>query len=201
MAQLIRVPAGAAGWPPALRWLFPALLLCALLCALRDAAAQGAPAANLEAQVKAAYLYKFGSYVEWPAATFEHPAAALNIGVVDADALANELQRIAFGRTINGRPVIVRKLRRGDPVAGLNILFVGRADAGQLAEALAAAKGLPILTVTESEDGLAIGSMINFVAVDGKLRFEVAPKAAQRGNLAISARLLAVAYKVAPASS
>lgn len=201
MAQLIRAPAGAARWPPAIRWLFPACLLFALLFAIRNVEAQGAPHADIEAQVKAAYLYKFGSYVEWPTATFDHPGAPLSIGVVDADALANELQRIVSGRTINGRPVAVRKLRRGDPLAGLNILFIGRADAARLAETLAAAKGLPILTVTESEDALAIGSMINFVAVDGKLRFEVAPKAAQRGNLAISARLLAVAYKVAPASS
>jgi hypothetical protein len=201
MAQLIRATARAARWPPAIRWLFPACLLLALLCAVRNVEAQGVAHSAIEAQVKAAYLYKFGNYVEWPSSTFDNPAAPLSIGVIDADALASELQAIVAGRTINGRPLAVRKLRRGDPLAGLNILFIGRADAALLAETLAAAKGLPILTVTESEDALAIGSMINFVAVDGKLRFEVAPKAAQRGNLAISARLLAVAYKVvSPAS-
>lgn len=168
---------------------------------MQDVKAQTAAHSEVEWQVKAAYLYKFGGYIEWPPSTFGNPATPLSIGVIGADALADELLKIVAGRAINGRAVAVRKLRRGDPITGLNILFIGHEDTGQLAEALASVKGLPILTVTESDDALAMGSMINFVAVDGKLRFEVAPRAAQRGNLAISARLLAVAYKIAPGSS
>jgi hypothetical protein len=66
----------------------------------------------------------------------------------------------------------------------------------QLAEFLAASKGFPILTVTESENGLALGSMINFVVIEDKVRFEVAPKAARSRNLIISALLISVAYKI-----
>jgi hypothetical protein len=176
---------------------------CALLIGLAGMQTTGAETIahpDAERQVKAAYLYKFGSYVEWPERTFASADSPLQIGVVGADAMADELTQLTIGRTINGRPVTVRKLRREDSISGLNVLFIGRASAGRTAEILAATKGQPMLTVTESDEALALGSMINFVVVDGKVRFEVAPRVAGQGNLSISARLLAAAYKVAGSS-
>src|SRR5712692_8428740 len=99
-------------------------------------------------------------------------------------------------RRVQGRPVAVRRLRRGESLAGLHMLFVGRSETGRLGEVLAAARGHAVLTVTESEDAIASGSMINFVAVDDKVRFDVALPPAERGQLKISSRLLAVARKV-----
>jgi hypothetical protein len=201
MAQLTGA-AAIARKPMAMRWL---LLTCFLLVALvgfRSVKAETADRPDaVEQQVKAAYLYKFGSYVEWPEKTFASPDSPLRIGVIGADALADELGKMAVGRTVNGRPVTVHKLRREDAVTGLNVLFIGSSTSnGRLSEILAAVKGQPILTVTESDDALAVGGMINFIVVDGKLRFEVAPKTAGLGRLSISARLLAAAYKVAGAS-
>ena len=163
--------------------------------------AQQADQPDIERQVKAAYLYKFGNYVEWPERAFRTPDSPVRIAVIGADAIADELAQLVAGRTINGRQIVVRKLRRDDPLADINILFVGRSANARLADILAAAKGLPMLTVTESEDGIAAGSMINFVMVDGKVRFEASPKAAGMSNLNISARLLAAAYKVAMGTS
>ena len=154
-----------------------------------------------EYRVKAAFLYKFGSYIEWPSGSFARADSPVTIGVMGADTLADELTQIVVGRNVNGRPVRVRKLRPGDPIAGLHVLFVGRADSGRLAEILAAAKGRALLTVTESEEALELGSMINFVVVDDKVRFDVAPPPADSGNLRISARLLGVARKVVSKSS
>lgn len=161
----------------------------------------GDKAEALEQQVKAAYLYKFCSYVEWPPNAFAAADSPIKIGVLGADALADELAQTVVGRTVNGRTVTVRKLHRDDPISGINVLFIGRASGSRLAEILAAAKGQPTLTVTESEGALATGSIINFVLVDGKVRFEVAPKTALTAYLNISARLLAAAYKVAAGSS
>jgi hypothetical protein len=149
-----------------------------------------------EYRVKAAFLYKFASYVEWPAQVFDRPDSPVVFSVAGADALAEELSQIVVGRSIAGRPVVVRKLRRGEPVDGLHILFVGGTDGGRPAEILASAKGKPVLTVTESADTFALGSVINFVIVDDKVRFDVALRAAELGNLKVSARLLAVARKV-----
>jgi len=82
-------------------------------------------AQTAEYRVKAAFLYKFGGYVEWPQGVFAKPDSPIAIGVIGADALAEELARIVAGRTINGRPVTVRKLRPGEAVARLHVLFVG----------------------------------------------------------------------------
>ncbi|HVK95996.1 MAG TPA: YfiR family protein [Noviherbaspirillum sp.] len=182
--------------------LFAALICLLMLLALvgaRSAEAQSLAASKVtEQQVKAAYLSKFGSYVEWPAQAFASPESPLRVGVISDDALADDLAQILVGRTIGGRKVQVQKLRPGDPVTGLNVLFIGRSGNKRLADILATTKGTPILTVTESAEGLALGSTINFVIIDGKVRFEVAPKTADLGNLNISARLLAAAHKVAP---
>lgn len=155
------------------------------------------PSGIADYQVKAAYLYKFGSYIEWPGNTFATAESPLTIGVRGADPLANELIRIAVDHTINGRPVIVRKLGSEDPLTGINVLFIGNEVGERDAELLTAAKGSPILTVTESQRALERGSMINFVLVDSRVRFEAAPKTAKQNNLTISARLLAAAYRVA----
>ena len=158
-------------------------------------------AQTAEYRVKAAFLYKFGGYVEWPQGVFAKPDSPIAIGVIGADALAEELARIVAGRTINGRPVTVRKLRPGEAVARLRVLFVGRSDSSRLADILAAAKGQPLLTVTESEEALELGSMINFVVVEDKVRFDIAPPPSESSNLKISARLLGVARKVVSKSS
>jgi hypothetical protein len=172
-------------------------------CAGVGASAQqnprAAPAADteIESKVKAAYLYKFGSYVDWPEQAFAGgPSAPLLIGVIDAGPLADELAGMVVGRSINGRPLQIRKLQPGDPLTGLNVLFVGRSHNGRLADILAAARAQPILTVTEADNALSVGGIINFVPVDGRLRFEVAPRTASLCHLVISARLLAAAYKV-----
>ena len=89
-----------------------------------------------------------------------------------------------------------RRLERGDSVDGLNILFVARTHAERTAEALRAVRDRPVLTVTESDQGLANSAMVNFVIIDNKVRFDVSLVAAERGKLKISARLLGVARQV-----
>lgn len=171
------------------------LSLLAALCLALPAWAQTGPQAT-DVQVKAAFLYKFGAFVEWPPKAFAGPGAAFTIGVLGADAVAEELEQIAAGRTVHGRPVAVRRLKRGEPLAGLHVLFVGQAQAARLEQILTPAQ--PLLVVTDAADGLPEGSVINFVPVANKLRFDIALAAAERMRLRISSRLLAVARKVLP---
>lgn len=149
-----------------------------------------------EDRVKAAFVYKFGDYIEWPPEAFDAADSPLVIGVVGADALADELTRIAEGRTISGRRVAVKKLRYGDPLSGLHMVFIGRSDTRRVTAALEASKGRPALTITETTDGLKLGSVINFVVVANKVRFDVALPPAEASRLKISSRLLAVARTV-----
>jgi hypothetical protein len=162
--------------------------------------------ANMERQVKAAYLYKFAGYVEWPEGTFVRSDTPLVIGIIGADAVADELEHIVAdhninGHTVNGRPVITRKLKRGDSLTGLHMLFIGRLEKAHLIEIFSATKSKPLLTITESEDAHVLGSMINFVISDDRLRFEVTLAPAEMSGLKISARMLTAAYKVRPGAS
>ncbi len=184
------------------QWILFACWLLAPLAGFCNVAAQEMNQAEvIEQEVKAAYLFKFGGFIEWPDQKSTSQSKVFTIGVIEEDSVADALARIATGRMIKGRPVAVRKMRRNDPVADLNVLFIGRLNNPRINEILARAREHSILTVTESADALALGSMINFLTIGGKLRFEVAPKNALLSKLSISARLLAAAYKVAPEAS
>jgi len=154
------------------------------------------PGNVMERQVKAAYLFKFGSFVEWPAKAFADAATPIQIGVLNADALADDLAQIVAGRSLHGRPIAVRKLRSTDRFTGLHVLFMGRVNKAQLRTIVASTSGQPTLLVTELEEALELGSLINFVTADEKVRFEVAPRNGDARGLVISARLLAAALKV-----
>ena len=158
-----------------------------------DPAAEGHATAL---RVKAAYLYKFGAFVEWPDDTFVAVDAPVVIGLLGADALADELVTLISGRSVQGRPIAVRRLRAGEGLAGIHVLFIGHHARGRQAELLAAAHGLHVLTVTDEPQSAVQRSMINFVSDDGRLRFDVCLNAAQQARLGISARLLAVARRV-----
>jgi hypothetical protein len=147
-----------------------------------------------EQSVKAAYLYRFADYVEWPQA----PAAAgmpITIGVLGADLLAEELSRMTVGRSIDGRPIEVRRLEPEQPFADLEVLFIG-ADADDPGAVLALARALPLLTVTEAEGALADGSIVNFVTSQQRIRFEISLPAAESSGLRLDSGLLSVAERV-----
>ena len=151
--------------------------------------------ATLERQIKAAHLYKFAGYVEWPDSAFASPNAPIFIGVLGDDSLAVDLAQIVSGRTIDSHPVQVRRIRAGESVAGLHVVFVGNSERGRLAD-LRATGGPPLLVVTEHEGALDIGSVINFRIIAGRVRFEIAIDNAERRGLKLSSRLLTVAHFV-----
>jgi hypothetical protein len=168
------------------------LVALALLAGPASVGAQAMP----EDKVKAALLFKFLSYVEWPPSALAAPDAAIVVGLLGADALAPELQAIVAERRVGERSVAVRKLRRGMPLAGVHVLFIGRSEGSRIVDVLEDTRDQPILVVTELEEAFAAGSVINFVVVDDKMRFDVAPRAAERHHIKISARLLSVARRV-----
>lgn len=174
-----------------------ATLVALLLVVTLLQRAWSADAQVSEYQIKATFLCKFGNFVEWPTpSTAAGAATPFGIGVVGPDAVIDEVTSAARGQTVNGRPIVVRRLARGDPLDGLGIVFVARSHGARLAETLAEVRGQPILTVTESEQGTAAGSMVNFVVVSDKVKFDIALPPAELSGLKISSRLLAVARQV-----
>jgi hypothetical protein len=152
--------------------------------------------ASLEQRVKAAFLYQFAGYVEWPSNAFAQAGTPITIAVLGADPLAAELSRVVTGRTVGGRAVTVKRVGPGEPLSGVHILFIGRAESARLAELAQPSQPRAILTVTESDGALTQGSMINFVLVERRVRFEIALDSAEKNGLRLSSRLLAVAQQV-----
>jgi hypothetical protein len=166
-------------------------------CAQCFAQAQ-APSQGAEYQVKAAFLYRFAGYVQWPDGATGPADAPFTFGVLGADALADELAQLVEGRTLNGRPVAVQRLRPSGSLDGVHVLFVGQGDAASVSGLRQWVRQRPLLIVTESEGALERGSMINFVLVERHVRFEIALEAAEKSGLRMSSRLLTVAQKVLP---
>jgi hypothetical protein len=164
------------------------LLLSALFLACGSAAGQAT-----EQQVKAAFLFRFLSFVEWPVQALGAPSAPLVIAVLGADDLHSELQKIVSERIVNNRPVVVERLQDGERPSRAHVLFAGRNASSQLRR-LATVPA--VLLVSESEGALEQGALVNFVIRDDRVRFEVAPDEAERRGLRIGARLLAVALFV-----
>ena len=171
--------------------LAPLVLSAAAPRALADAG--GAQA--LERRVKAAFLYKFLGYAEFPAHAFADPSGPLTIAVVGSDDMAAELARIATGRSIAGRPIAVRQVAVQEPPPPVHLLFVAGSDSERAGRVLRAAPGA-FLTVTECDGGLRHGSVINFRIVDERVRFDVSLDAAEKKNVKLSSRLLTVANRV-----
>lgn len=181
--------------------LLQALVLCIVLGAamppcLAQTSVLGNPAATSEGRVKAAFLFRFMGYVEWPATAFSGTDTPYVIGVLHADDIAEELTSIAAGRTVSNRPVIVKRLRENDTFNGLHVLFVGAAARSRQAQWLKSLQQQPVLLVTDTEGALAQGSMINFRLVEDRVRFEVALAPAEQAGLKFNSRMLGVALSV-----
>jgi hypothetical protein len=151
----------------------------------------------IQQRIKAAFLYKFAAYVEWPASVFSLPESPIVIGVAGSDAIARELEQAVLGRKVAGRVVNVHRIARGDAAGECcQILFIGAGERGRTAEMLTQAEGRPVLTVTEVAAQHPKGSIINFLAMEDRIRFDISREAAERNGLQLSSQLLGVARQV-----
>lgn len=148
-----------------------------------------------ETLVKAAFLHKFASFVEWPSGTFGRPDTPLRIGVLGNDEVWQDLIELAKDRDRDGRPVIPVRLNPGDSFAGFHVLYLRTATPARMAELL---QQIPdgVLTVADSNGGHPRGSVISFFLEEGRVRFGISLDSATRQRLRLSSRLLAVARNV-----
>lgn len=152
---------------------------------------------SLEYAVKAAYLYKFAGYVEWPATAFASANSPVTVCIAGDDPFGTTLDTAVRGQRIADRQVVVRRLKSIERDSGCQILFVGGAEA-QRAQVLAAVRGSQVLTVTDSpEPGGTVG-IINFVIRDNRVRFNIDEEGAAQSGLNISSKLLKLALNLRP---
>ena len=148
--------------------------------------------------MKAAFLFKFLSFVEFPREALPVDAP-LVIGVVGGEDVAAELEQIVAGRSVDGRGVLVRRLREREPPADVHVVFLEKGSAARLRDLQRLVPTQPLLIVCEWDGALEQGAVVNFLRADDRVRFEVALDHAERRGLRISARMLAVAQSVRPA--
>jgi hypothetical protein len=159
-------------------------------------AATVAPPADLpEYAMKANYLTKFAPFVEWPARTFAATDSPLRICVAGTDPFGPLLADIVKGQQVQGHPVTIDHPADPAAAAQCHILFVGQSDDHPAADMLRAMAGKPVLTVTDRSRGVP-GGMIQFVQLEGRVRFIIDAASAEASGVQISSKLLELAVMV-----
>jgi hypothetical protein len=177
----------------------PIASLAALAALLGAAAAGAAPAGSVaspEYVVKAAFLYRFAQFVEWPSSAFDGPEAPLRFCVFGRDPFGEALDRTTSGESISGRGI---DIRRTMSIAGLedcHLVFVGHSERAHVAAVIERVQHRPVLTVGETQGFAERGGVINFVLEQNRVRFEVNPESARREGLTIASGLLRLARLV-----
>lgn len=149
-----------------------------------------------EYEVKAAYLYNFGRFVEWPPSAASGQGNGFTICVLGRDPFGAALDTTLAREKIDGKSVVARRVSKVGEAATCRILFVSSSEDKQLKEINAAASKMGVLTVSDLPEFLEQGGMVQFVVVDGRVRFEVNLTATQQAGLNLSSELLKVAAAV-----
>jgi YfiR/HmsC-like len=166
-------------------------LLVTVACAAALSCAGAWPAAPAtEYQVKAAYLFNFGRFVEWPASAYASPGAPFVIGVFGDDPFGALLDDVVRGESLDGHPLAVRRFRRPEDVAPCNILFIARSEVSRLEKVLQAVRGRPVLTVTDFEGAEGRDAIIVLLNENNRIRMRINVGEARTSELVISSKLL-----------
>lgn len=170
-----------------------------ILAAVLAAALAGAPAAraqSAEYQVKAAFLYNFAKFVEWPPGPATARADELRLCVFGEDPFGDDLDALAEGKAVQNKWLRVARVSTLDDVQQCQVVFISSIDIGDLAPILRKAHDAHALTVGESHEFVSQGGIISFVMEGNKVRFEINTASAERANLRISSQLLKLAARV-----
>lgn len=154
-----------------------------------------------EYEIKAAFIYNFAKFVEWPEDAFGRADAPLIIGIVGKDPFGKMIDHAVEGRRANGRTVEIKRVNWGAEVKLCHILFVSSSESGKMGQLSELVKNAPVLTIGETPGFASRGGIINFTEEEGKVRFEINVDAAKRARLTISSKLLSLAKVVKDAPS
>lgn len=166
------------------------IVLCVLLLVRSAGEAEGVESTQVESAVKAAFLYNFARFVEWPPV---HTGGAIRIGVLGKGEVGGALEDVVRGKTVNGRPIRIWRLTSAADADQCEILLIERSEVKHLKEILPLLAGKPVLTVCDGASCVKDGGMIAFQIVDESVRFQISQESAQRAGLKISSQLLKVA--------
>lgn len=173
------------------------LLLAIWGCAMVAGSIPAHANSTSEYAVKAAFLFHFAQFVEWPAGAFKGANSPLTYCTFGADPFRGSLDESLRGKTIGERGIRVQHLKQAEGIQDCQVLFIGGAESKRAAAGvLANVKGSAILTVGESQDFAEDGGMIEFCLEGNKIRFNINLATVSAAKLKMSARLLTLAKTV-----
>jgi hypothetical protein len=173
------------------------LLLAIWGCAVAAASISAQANSTSEYAVKAAFLFHFAQFVEWPPEAFKDANSPLTYCTVGDDPFRGALDDSLRAKVIGDRGIRVQHLKQADATHGCQVLFIGGAESKRAAAGiLANVKGSAILTVGESQDFAEDGGMIEFCPEGNKIRFNINLATVSAAKLKMSARLLTLAKTV-----
>lgn len=149
-----------------------------------------------EYEVKAAFLYKFVSFVEWPSQAEPEPSKPYLIGILGKDPFGNTIDDIVRQKSVRGHAIEIRRAEDETELSDCHVLFIAASEQSRFKDVLTHFKGANILTVGESDDAAESGAVMSLYTINGRVRFEVNIDAAKAASLKISSDLLDVAIVV-----
>ncbi|HZR20379.1 MAG TPA: YfiR family protein [Verrucomicrobiae bacterium] len=149
-----------------------------------------------EYQLKAAFLYNFTKFVDWPPKAFLVPDAPIVIGIVGDDPFGNEIDDLVRGEVVRDHALIVKRIPPDGDLRSCHVLFISRSEKERLPALLSQLKESPVLTVSDMDRFGEQGGIINLVLENKAVKIEINPTAAERAGLQVSAKLLRLARLV-----
>ena len=166
-----------------------AALCLMLLCLMSNGMHAQAQESSAEYQLKAAFLYNFAKFVEWPFDTFPDRTTPFTICALGNDPFGSSLDAIA-GKTVRDRELVIKRIRSGGAVTGCQILYVSPKEFPQVTDLLRTAQKSPMLTVCDLGACAESGLMLNMRMADNRVQLDINLEAVQRTPLKISSQLI-----------
>ncbi len=185
-------------FPRAERTRLPLLLLAISLVLLGSKPARAQSDASKEYQIKAAFLFNFAKFVEWPSGSFAKSDAPFSIGILGTDPFGPALEETIRGETIGNRQLIIHRAQRIEDLQDCQMIFISKSEEGHVTEILSELDSKPILAVSEIDSFAQDGGDIDFYLQGGRVHFEINPGSARRVGLRISSQLLSLGKIVQP---
>jgi hypothetical protein len=148
-----------------------------------------------EYQIKAAFLFNFAKFVDWPPESFPTTNSPIIIGVVGKNVFGNDLENVIRDKTVNNRRFQFVAVKSAAEATNCHILFISPSEKDNLKKIVDSLHNASVLTVSETDQFLQAGGMINFMIEDKKIRFQISDEAARKAGLRISSKLLSLAAR------
>lgn len=153
----------------------------------------GSAQGTREYDLKAVFIFRFASFVEWPDSAFRSPDEPLVIGILGKDPFGGALEDVVRSETARNRPIQVRRFADIQDVRDCHILFVSRSEAGRVSQIVRALHGRPILLVSDIDRFPAEGGMIGFTTAESRVQLAINVASVRDAGLTVSSKLLRLA--------